>query len=125
MSNKWEGRLKKGLRGILRKELTIHQASSKFGINQRTYKYYIAYLGLEKASEVHFVEKIVTGAVSYLIIKSQLTSHHVLNSLDYQLTFETWRTKFFDLKKRECEVHGVPHPNNPPVITQSEIFFKS
>jgi hypothetical protein len=33
MSNEWEGRLKKGLRAILRKELTTHQASSKFGIN--------------------------------------------------------------------------------------------
>ncbi len=85
MSDKWEGRLKKVLRAILRKELTTHQASSKFGIN-RTFNNYIDHFGLEKAAEVRFVEKIVTGAAPYLNVKSQLILTlfgHVLDSLDY------------------------------------------
>ncbi len=83
MSDKWEGRLKKGLRAILRKELTTRQASSKFGINQRTFNNYIDHFGLEKAAEVRFVEKIVTGAAPYLNVKSQLILTlfgHVLDS---------------------------------------------
>ncbi len=66
---------------------------------------------------MHFVEKIVTGAAPYLNVKSQLILTlfgHVLDSLDYQLTFETWRTKFFDLKKKECDICGHSPPDNPP-----------
>ena len=66
---------------------------------------------------MHFVEKIVTDAVPYLNVKSQLILTlfgHVLNSLDYQLTFETWRTKFFYLKKRECDLFGHSFPDYPP-----------
>jgi hypothetical protein len=72
---------------------------------------------LGKAAEVCFVEKIVTGAAPYLNVKSQLILTlfgHVLDSLDYQLTFETWRTKFFDLKKKECDILGHSPPDNPP-----------
>jgi hypothetical protein len=79
MSNKWEGRLKKGLRGIL------SQDSSKFDINRTTFKNHIHHYGLEKASEVHYMEKIMTGAVLYLNVKSQLILTlfgHVLDSLD-------------------------------------------
>ncbi len=83
---------------------------------------------MKKAAEVHFVEKIVTGAASYLNVKSQLILTffgHLLDYLDYQLTFETWRTKFFDLKKKECDILGHSPPDNLPLTIQLEVFFKS
>jgi len=98
----WLGKLKKGLREILRGSLSQQEAALKYEIGHQTFKWYLQYFALENASEVHHIEKINPGAPPYLNAKSLtiLTLFgHALDSMDHQLMFESWREKFHEMKK--------------------------
>lgn len=113
----WMARLKKGLRGILSSKISLREAESIHGITRRTFKRYIAHYNLVKPLEVRFVEKIEPGAPPYLNASSLtvLTLFgHALDSLDLQLTFETWREKIFAIKKEQHDECGPSTPISAP-----------
>ena len=108
--------LKKALREILKGKLSQREASSKYNISRQTFKRYLTLFNLKSPSEVRYIEKIQTGAPPYLSVRSLMILTlfgHALDSMDLQLTFETWREKIFDMKKKEClsqEPTSVPTP---------------
>ena len=53
----WLGKLKKGLREILRGSLSQREAALKYEIGRQTFKRYLQYFALENASEVRHIEK--------------------------------------------------------------------
>ncbi len=111
------GKLKKGLREILRGSLSQWEAALKYEIGCQTFKQYLQYFTLENASEVRQIEKINPGAPPYLNVKSLtiLTLFgFALDSMDYQLTFENWRGKFHEMKKSECEGNATSLPVEAP-----------
>ena len=66
---------------------------------------------------MHHIEKINPGAPPYLNAKSLtiLTLFgHALDSMDHQLMFESWREKFHEMKKSECEGKATSLPVEAP-----------
>ena len=120
--DQWLGLLKKGLREILSGNLSQREAELKYSITRWTFKHYLSYFDLKSPSEVRYIEKIQPGAPPYLSVRSLtiLTLFgHALDSMDFQLTFETWREKIFDMKKKECESNEASSvltaPSDPTV----------
>ncbi len=60
--SQWTAKLKQGLQAILNGELSLQEAESVHGITCHTFQQYISVFSLNKASEVHFVEKLESGA---------------------------------------------------------------
>ena len=111
------GLLKKGLREILKGKLSQREAALKYSISRQTFKRYLAHFDLKSPSEVRYIEKIQTGAPPYLSVRSLLILTlfgHALDSMDFQLTFEMWREKIFNMKKKEYESKEASSVPTPP-----------
>ena len=95
--NAWLASLKNGLQEIVSGNLSLQMIDSKYNVSCHTFKQYLQYYNLKKLSEEQYIEKIETGAPPYLCAQSLDVLSlfgHALDSLDYQLTFETWRKRF-------------------------------
>ena len=113
----WMCKLRKGLREILSEKLSLRQAAEKYGIGRPTFKRYLEYYDLKTPSEVRYIDKIVMGAPSYLNVQSLTVLSlfgHALDSMDYQLTFDTWREKIYEQKQRECAEKPSSSDVKPP-----------